>query len=745
MKIRIVCTILYALLSVSSGVTQGADNNPSKVLRVLKKGEGDGEVFIPAQAQNPPVIDGRLDDRIWKKTQKFTDFKTFKPDWGKDPSEETEAYITYDSHNLYIAIRCYDSEPEKIKASVTSRDNIFNEDNALFVMDTFGNRQSAYVFFMNPYGIQGDGIINADGNGDMSVDIVWFSKGIIDNEGYSVEAKIPFKSIRFPNKDRIEVGFAFARTITRKSEELSYPELSPDKGSILSQVATLMISNITYERAIEFLPAITHNQTSSLNEGTMMSDERDNDFSFTTKFGLTSEMTLDGTYNPDFSQVEADAGQVDVNLRYDLFYPEKRSFFLEGKEYFDFAGNSEDSPLRTIVHTRRIVDPLLGLKLTGKLSEKDMISSIIASDESPGMEQDDDGELLYPGERAQFSILRHKHVLREDGYVGVIYTGRDFKNSFNRVVGSDGRFRINPYNVFEYHIMKSYTRELESSGITPGHAAGLRYIYSSRRYVADIGYHDISKNFQTETGYITRTGINRLGAFGMIILYPESDIFQKIEPFYWSYHIRDKFSDMFETFNLFCLRFWMPRKTMMRFDFILANEVFEAQKFDISGFGIQGNSQLTKRVNVNLNFRKSGRIYYDIDDPYQGRGIRLGALVGYQPSDKLSSSLSFTYSDFYRKSNSEKIYDYTILRNRTTFQVNKYLFFRGIAEYNNYRKELTCDFLASFTYIPGTVFHIGYGSIFRKIRWEDDEYVNSRDFMTTKRGFFIKTSYLWRM
>ncbi len=697
------------------------------------------------KTDNPPVIDGKLDDSVWRFAPKITGFKTYQPDYGHIPSEKTEAYIAYDNQNLYFAVRCYDSEPDKIKASVTKRDNIFNEDNAIFILDTFGDNQSAYGFFLNPLGIQGDGIINSMGNGDMSIDLVWYSKGTIDKKGYTVEARIPFKSIRFPNKKEIEMGFAFARDINRKSEQVSYPEINPKGGSILSQLKKMVITDIKYERSIEFLPAFTLNQSSSINEGRLISDGRNNNISMTTKFGITSGLTLDATYNPDFSQVEADAGQIDVNLRYALYYPEKRPFFLEGKEYFEFAGNTEDAPLGSIVHTRNIIDPILGLKITGKISKKNRISSIIASDESPAKEKDSDGNLLHPGKKAMFSIFRHKYTLKDDGYIGTIYTGRDFNNGYNRVLGSDGRIRINPYNVFEYHLLKSYTRESDSNNITPGHALGIRYSYYSRRYIFDIGYQDISKNFHTDTGYITRKGIGRLAAMGIVAFYPKSSIFQKIDPFYWSYHIKDKFSGLFETFNLFCLRLWMPRQTMIRFEYIIANEVYKAQKFNTGGYGFRFNSQLNKKFFVFFMFRNGKRIFYDPDNPYQGKGKTISTSLSYQPSEKLRSSLSLTYSDFYKNSNSEKIYDYTIIRSRTTFQMNKYLFFRGILEYNTYRKKMTSDFLLSFTYIPGTVFHIGYGSIFEKIKWNGKSYTDSNDFLTTKKGLFFKVSYLWRM
>ena len=227
-------------------------------------------------------------------------------------------------------------------------------------------------------------------------------------------------------------------------------------------------------------------------------------------------------------------------------------------------------------------------------------------------------------------------------------------------------------------------------------------------------------------------------------IYPKSKFFQRIEPFYWSFHLYDTYDKMFETFNLFTLRFWLPRTTQFRFDTILANEVFAGKRFRKSGFGIQASSQITKQVNMSTFFRHTGSIYYDLEEPYQGYGNRLGSSIQYQPLDKLNFSLSLSYVDFFRDSDNEKIYDYAIIRSRNTFQVNKYLFLRAIVEYNTYSDRLTVDALASFTYIPGTVTYIGYGTAFEKLEWDGNEYIESNRFLETKRGFFFKVSYLWR-
>jgi hypothetical protein len=689
------------------------------------------------KTENPPVIDGKLDDPVWNSALQFTGFKTFEPDHGKDLSQKTIAYAAYDEENFYFAFRCYEKDPKKIKASVTKRDNMFDHDWIGLIIDTFNDQQMGFGFFINPLGIQGDGTMNIKGNFNDNLDMVWYSKGRIDEEGWTAEYRIPFKSIRFPNKKKLTMGLGFFRCIVRTSETGSFPEIAPDKGAFLSQSQPITVTGIKYKRVVEVLPAFTHSQKSAHEDGKFQRYENQSDISLTAKFGITSDVVLDAAYNPDFNQVEADAGQVDVNLRYDLYFSEKRPFFLEGKDSFQLAGNTEDAPLYSIVHTRRIVDPILGVKLAGKLGRRNTINAIYAVDEVP----DEDGNI----DKANFSVLRFRHSLKDDSYLGGFYTGREFLGGYNRVAGVDGRFRLSPISIGAFHFFGSHDKDHETGEKVSGHAMAARYSLGNRKYQVEVGYQDISENFKTDTGFLNRDGIGRLALFGMYNIFPKSKFFQRISPFYWSYHIYDKYSNMFETFNLFTLRFHMPGQSQFRIDMIMANEVYEGQRFNRSGIGFQFYSQFTRKLSGNLFYRHNKAIYYDEDDPYQGKQNRVNFGLNYEPTENLSTALSLSYADFYRESDSEKIYDYTILRSRTTYQLNKYLFFRGILEYNTYWDKLTADFLASFTYIPGTVVHLGYGSVFEKLEWQNDEYITSDRFLETKRGFFFKVSYLWRL
>ncbi len=695
----------------------------------------DNSIIIP-ETKTPPSLDGKLNEPCWQNAYIVKNFKTFEPDSGKNPSKKTIAYLIHDENNLYFAFKAFDNK-NKIKTSVKKRDDIFGDDWVGFILDTFNDNQSAYVFIVNPSGIQGDGVMNSNGNMKGVQDFVWYSVGKRVDDGYIVEGRIPLKSIRFPSGKKVVMKVVFARYITRFSEKSSFPALYPDKGSLITQLKPVIFTGLKYKRVVEILPDFVYSKRMSLKEGIMETDEKNKELGLTAKLGLSSDLTLDATYNPDFSQVEADAGRIDINLRYDIFYPEKRPFFQEGSEFFSFAGNPEEAPLVAVVHTRRIINPVYGFKLSGKISKKDSVLGLFSKDEI----MNEDNEIRNP----YYSILRYKHTFKKDSYIGGFYTGKDNKGYFNRIIGSDGQFRINDKSYGAYHYFESFTKDSDSNNINYGHAMALNYNFSDRKVIVDAGFQDISEDFRIDTGFITRKGISRFSLFTMYQIYPESKIIKKISPFYWSYHLYDKKYKTFETFNLFTVRFNLPLNTNFRIDGIIANEGYHGKIFNRNGYGISINSQITKELLLSVFFRKGGAIYYDPDNPYQGYGNRISLFAEIQPFDKLTMTVSYNYSDFYKKENGEKIYEYSIYRNKTILQLNKYLFFRGIFEYNSYWKKLSVDALASFTYIPGTVVYFGYGSIYKKLKWENNDYFESNNFLQMQKGFFFKISYLYRI
>jgi hypothetical protein len=406
----------------------------------------------------------------------------------------------------------------------------------------------------------------------------------------------------------------------------------------------------------------------------------------------------------------------------------------------------EQNTVGAVVYTRTIADPLLGLKLTGKIGRQNVLSGIFALDEFPGDLASEEGDLERAGRNASFSILRYKRQMGQDNYVGGFFTNRSFAGDRNTVGGIDGRWRLNKTSFLEYSALGSFSRDETAAKDEQGHYLGLRYNFGNRHWNVELGAFDLSENFRIDTGYVTRTGITMVPTLVMYSFYPKSKFLQKLDTYWWSYHLLDKPSDLFETYNHLVLRLNMPRQSQVRFDAILGNEVFADRRFSLSGWRVRGTTQILKQLYLEGGYRRSGRIYYDEEAPFQGKGNTADLYLQYQPFDKLSASLGLSYYDFYRSSNGEKVYDYTIWRGRTTLQVNRYLFFRAILEYNNYWKTINADFLASFTYIPGTVIYAGYGSAYEKVKWsnEDRDYFPADDYLQTRKSFFFKASYLWR-
>jgi hypothetical protein len=700
----------------------------------------DGGFFRPLRAAVPPAIDGRLDEPVWRDAPSVELAKTFIPDFGREPSERTVASMAYDAQNLYFAFKCYDREPDKIKASVADRDTIRSDDFICINLDSFNDRQSLYAFYVNPLGIQTDSRF-AGNTEDFSVDFVWSSAGRRDPDGYTVELAVPFKSIRYAGKARVEMSIFFERRIARRSEHSSYPALDPARGYFfLTQMMPLELADIRRYTLLEVLPAYTYRDGAERVEGELVGGRGAHDGHLTAKVGLTSQLILDGTVNPDFSQVEADAGQVDVNLRYDLYFPEKRPFFLEGSEMFNLAA-AGSGPLAAAVHTRTIIDPLVGFKLSGKIGKKDTVASILALDESPR------GDPLYePGNdrSAGFAVFRYKRAAGSDGYFGALYTGREYGGGANQVAGADGQLRLTKSSQLAFHALGSWTRAGGETDPDAGLALGASYLYDTRDLGITVSFYDISTDFQTDAGYLTRQGVAGLAASVSPRIYPKSGFLRKITPNISAAAAKDLPSGLYETDDALGVTLLLAGNTTVQLLGRYATEVFLDRRFDTSGGQFQVLSYVTKKLYLRGLYFRGDSIRY-LADPYQGYGSRATAGLTYKPSEKLDLTASLTYADFFRKETGEKDYDYAIGRGRLTYQANKFLFFRGVVEYNSFRREMLTDLLASFTYIPGTVIQLGYGSIFDRTEWVDGEYRDSGRFLGMKHGLFFKASYLWRL
>ncbi len=683
-------------------------------------------------AETAPELDGNLDDQIWSDAPFVTGFKTFVPDYSKDMDFETRVYWSHDEDNIYFAFQCQD-QSDLIKTSIAARDRIDDDDWICINLDSFNDRQTLYAFYVNPNGIQMDSRYTA-GREDPGIDMVWYSAGRVTEQGYNVEVKIPFKSIRYAVKDGIvDMGVIFERKISRLSTQGTYPALDPAKGAnFLTQTMPIHFEGVKKTTLIELLPSLTYANSAIQDEGETIKDEQ-TELSLTTKFGITSDLVLDATYNPDFSQVEADAVQIEVNQRFPVFYPEKRPFFQEGSEHFRHSGGSGRSEIRSIVNTRSIVNPLAAGKITGKVGKKNIVSAVGAIDR------------LDTTYNANVGVFRYKRTFQKDSYLGGFWTGRSEEEFYNTVYGLDGQYRIGDASLLSGFYFKANSKESEVSDVTDKSAMAGNYSYRNRSLSTGFGFTNIDTDFASAVGYVTRTGITKYNVYFSPKFYPSESLIKRIDPLIYVSLTEDKPSGLFEHSIYTRVGATLPRNTQLEIAGNASNEIYEGQKFDRGSLAVEAESQITKRINLEGEFRLRYRPYYD--EMAQGEGKSVEGNVIIQFSDNFNFALDYNFSDLYSKNTGEKFYDIHIIRSKNTYQVNQYLFIRAWVQYNSYSRVITPNFLASFTYIPGTVVHLGYGSVMERVKWDAEaaDYVDSRRYMSTARGLFFKASYLWRL
>ncbi|HEX6880858.1 MAG TPA: DUF5916 domain-containing protein, partial [Terriglobales bacterium] len=341
-------------------------------------------VHIPAIERAPTLedfSDMRPSSTLANSMSKIDRFVQRSPTDGSPVSQRTEAYIGYTAKHLYVVFLCFDTEPSKLRAHMNRREDIQEDDQIGLMIDTFNDHRHAYTLYVNPVGVQQDGVWSEGTEPDLSFDTVWNSTAHITKQGYVAWFEIPFKSLRFPHSPEQNWGILFERDIPRNNEASFYPAISSNQLGFLSQEATASgIKEISPGRNMQFNPYGSFSSFHALDTRDPNQARYSNRLAqmrtgLDSKFILKDSLVLDTTINPDFAQVESDEPQTTINQRFEVFFPEKRPFFQENAGYFSTPIN--------LVFTRRIADPTYGIRLTGKVGRWG-IGTLLADDRSPG-------------------------------------------------------------------------------------------------------------------------------------------------------------------------------------------------------------------------------------------------------------------------------------------------------------------------------------------------------------------------
>jgi len=482
--------------------------------------------------EKPPTIDGKLDDEVWKTAAVLKDFYQVQPGDNLIPQNRTEVMLGYDAHSLYIAFHCFD-DPAKVRANIAKRDNIFDDDYVGILFDTFNDQRRAYEFDFNPLGVQADGIWTEGQGEDFSLDLVMESKGMVTNDGYTIEVAVPFKSLRYvAGKDKVW-GVHFWRRTKRLNNSLDmWIPMDRDKGSWLAQAGHISgLEGISTERTLELIPSLTVSETGKrksalpfghaagvIDPGRFVNEPMKFDPGLTGKYTLTPTVTLDFAINPDFAQVESDQLVVTANQRFPIFFPEKRPFFLEGIDIF----NTQIAA----VHTRTIIDPDFAVKLSGKVN-RNTFGLMLASDNGPGNFNEDDRIAAqqspsdprnrFIDKNASVGVLRVKRDIgKSDSFIGVLGTYYRFVDQYNELGGFDGRFRIDKQTTFSWQVLGTHSRQpffFPEEGETldrkeNGFIYAVDYSQGGRHFGHEFSMVGRTRYYLAEVGFNRRTNTN---------------------------------------------------------------------------------------------------------------------------------------------------------------------------------------------------------------------------------------------
>jgi hypothetical protein len=734
-------------------------------------------------------VDGYLDEPVWKQAAVLTGFSQYSPVDQRPAPDSTEVLVWYSRTAIHFGIRAY--EPHgAVRATLADRDNVSSDDNIELHLDTYNERNRALVFVVNPLGVQADGTKNetggfipgsnvAPGQTDLSADFLWESKGHVTPWGYEVEIRIPFSSLRYPNKPVEDWGIQIQRNVQHSGYKETWTSTRSGAASFINQEGSLIgMQGMHHGQVVGLNPELTNTVT-----GAGCCDSLITSWKYSSKpqlggnvrWAMGSNFVLNGTVKPDFSQVEADATQIAADARFALFYPEKRPFFVEGSDQFNVPN--------TLVYTRTIVQPTAAMKLTGKLGRTDVavLSAL------------DAGSTTQNGEHPLVDIVRLNTGFGGQNTAGVLYSDRVGGGRNNRVVDADVHYVFGRLYYAQFQAAMSNTNQDGVSTTAPMWEAVVDR--TGRAYGFHYNVLGIGKTFAADNGFVSRTGIiapsisNRLSLYGA----PGARI-EKFNVFFSNKGVW-KYDDFFAAKSL------LEDNTSVNLQLTLRGGWTVGVTPTIASYAFDPDSYTGYFVGTNplgtVPFTPSPRITTfvtawklttpqfakydasvgvtsgnDVDFLETSRVHRLdyNASLDLRPTQQLRIGATYVSSAFTRRSDGVQSTSTRIPRVKAEYQVTRSVFVRIVTQYTSTDRSalldprtgqtllvsaadtayaptseaisngLRTDWLFSYRPSPGTVFFAGYGN-----SMTEPNALAFRRLRRTGDGFFVKVSYLFQV
>jgi hypothetical protein len=740
-------------------------------------------VTIP-RVEAEVTIDGKLAEPAWEQAARLTGFHQYEPVDGRPAEEATEVRVWYAPDAIHFGVMVQDRMPDAVRATQADRDNISDEDHVIIYLDTFDDRRRAFFFGVNALGVQADGLRTEgassagrifDGNTDYNPDFLFESKGERTATGYVVEVRIPFKSLRYPSDDPQRWGLQIQRKTQRTGYTDTWTDVRRASASFLVQSGTLegltdLRRGVVWE-AQPFVTAAANGQLNALTREFQRADPQP-EVGVNLKMSYTSA-ALDATVNPDFSQVESDAGQVTVNERFALFFPEKRPFFLEGIELFNVPNQ--------LVYTRQVVDPIAGGKLTAKLGRLS-VAHLTALDEKA--EPQFDGAGVQSGARnALFNITRLRTDFGANSTIGLLVSDRSVVNQdvYNRVVAGDLRHVFGRLYFAEAQLGHAWTRT--AAGARNGAIWRVVADRTGRHWGFNYSLNGIAPEFETRAGFVPRRGevngrlFNRLSYYGQAGARIESVTTFFGPSRYWDYE--DLGGDAVEGEESISTTVRLrggwnleasARRTFVQFDaseysYTVAGASGQEPYRPLArvsgpGFEIQATTPVFRGFNGSVTLARTQEpLFAEGSDGY---GWNASGELSLRPSASLRLGWTAGVEQLNRERTHREFARSLLTRARVEYQPTRALFFRAVADFRDERlaaledartgapllragapvaateaRSLRLDLLVSYEPSPGTVAFLGYGAGLL-----DDPI--TQNWRRQTDGFFVKLAYQFR-
>lgn len=785
--------MLPALFALALSLQAASDSGP-----VFDGRRHQLHVAIP-RLDETVVVDGSLDEPVWARAARLTGFSQYQPVDSRAAEELTEVFVWYGPTAIYFGIRAHESHGDVVRATRADRDNIGSDDQIQILLDTYNDRRRAFLFGVNPYGVQQDGIRSdqyaggaggtftggggvanmniLDGNVDLNPDFVFESRGRLTAWGYEVEIRIPFKSLRYQDGDPQDWSLNVLRRTQHSGYQDSWTPVVRASASFLNQSGWLEgLHDLHRGLVLEATPTATSRLVGSPG-GSGWGYRDTTELGLSVRYGVTPNLNIDGTINPDFSQVEADVGQVTINQRFALFFPEKRPFFLEGLELFD-------SP-NQLIYTRRIANPDFGAKLAGKLGALN-VAALAAQDAAS---QSATGSHPFMG------AMRLRRDLGSSSAVGLVATAREDGSDHSRLAGADVRIVHSRLYFIELQAVQSWT---EAGGVgTSGPLFEATWDRTGRAWGFNYNVTAIAPQFQARVGFVNRVGVVNSHAFNRLTIYGKrgalletaSAYFQVMRTWKWDdFRVTDPLEGTEGVSLVSTLHGgWAPNAGFFhaanRFDpDQYAGYVVQADPTRQVPFALPAPLSGLWSVSVGLGtpvwrtFQGSvsaggGRIAI-FDEGAEGRQTQLSAALNWRPRPQVRVAAQYVRNVITRDRDGTRFSREDIPRLKLEYQASRSIFVRFVGQYTARLKDalrqpgtelpialldpasgtyavataqdgndFRVDWLFSYRPGPGTLIYVGYGSSLE----EPSAFAFGRDLHRSSDGFFAKLSYLFRM